>query len=222
MARGNWCWGVRSYIKRYSEYLEPETSDAQLRVYRAEELPSPSLWSLPDFRGFYRFKNISVIPHGFCSLCVQQEGAGHGLYVRQRTTCNRYFVFVYVFLPCLRLLVTQVSCVCAHGHQGTLLSCSSSLGRCSQLKCTEVTAIIWTCFRIGRVFGGFFFSFCFFLSMKIQIGKCLLKSWKREKTLSSHKIKRKETPIMLIWKDTPDVCGTVSAKPGTFTCYQKC
>lgn len=25
-------------------------------------------------------------------------------------------------------------------------------------------------------FGGFFFSFCFFLSMKIQIGKCLLKS----------------------------------------------
>lgn len=76
-------------------------------------------------------------------------------------------------------------------------------------------------FRIGRFWG--FFSFCFFLSMKIQIGKCLLKSWEQEKkTLSSHKTERKETPIMLIWKDTPDVWGTVSAKPGTFTCYQKC
>lgn len=143
----------------------------------------PSLWSLSDLRGFYRFKNVSVTPRGFCSLCVPQEGAGHGLYVRQRTTCNRYLSLFMSFYLVLRQHVTRVSCVCAHGHQGTLLSCSSSLGQRSQLKCTEITAIIWTCFRIGRFGVFFFFSFCFSLSMEIQIGKCLLKSWERAKTL---------------------------------------
>lgn len=76
-------------------------------------------------------------------LCMRSRRglAMDHMYVRGQLAIGILSLFMYFYLV-LRLHVTQVSYVCAHGHQRALLSCSSSWGQCSQLKCTEITAII--------------------------------------------------------------------------------